>query len=64
LIAGSGPLARHAQRLVEVHPEWGYEVAGFVERVPKGGGTVGEGRSNIETMSARMRVWECSWICR
>lgn len=31
LIAGSGPRARHVQRLVELHPEWGYRVAGFVD---------------------------------
>jgi exopolysaccharide biosynthesis polyprenyl glycosylphosphotransferase len=31
LIAGSGPRARHVQRLIELHPEWGYRVAGFVD---------------------------------
>jgi exopolysaccharide biosynthesis polyprenyl glycosylphosphotransferase len=31
LIAGSGPLARHVQCLIELHPEWGYRVAGFVD---------------------------------
>lgn len=31
LIAGSGPLARQVQRLIELHPEWGYRVAGFVD---------------------------------
>ncbi len=31
LIAGSGPRARQVQRLIELHPEWGYRVAGFVD---------------------------------
>jgi len=31
LIAGSGPRARHVQHLIELHPEWGYRVAGFVD---------------------------------
>ncbi|MBW2399789.1 MAG: sugar transferase [Deltaproteobacteria bacterium] len=31
LIAGSGPRARQVQHLIELHPEWGYQVAGFVD---------------------------------
>jgi len=31
LIAGSGPRARQVQRLVELHPEWGYQVVAFVD---------------------------------